>query len=229
MADIVNFHRVSHRYGDGPEIIADVSFTLGKGEMAFLTGPSGAGKSTMLRLIALLARASRGQVLVDGKNLADIRRGDIPAFRRQIGVIFQTPSLLNERTVFDNVALPLLIRGHSGEDIGRRVRGALDAVGLLPKEKAYPLTLSCGEQQRLGIARAVVAKPLLLLADEPTGNLDPQLAADVMTLFMRFNEVGVSVLVATHAISLIGRLPHRVIHLDGGILTERRKAVAVDS
>ncbi len=228
MADIIHFHRVSHRYGGGPEIISDVSFTLGKGEMAFLTGPSGSGKSTLLRLTTLLARATRGQVVVEGKNLADIKRRHIPAFRRQIGVIFQNPSLLNERTVFDNVALPLLIRGHSGDDIGRRVRAALDAVGLLSKEKAYPLTLSGGEQQRVGIARAVVAKPPLLLADEPTGNLDPQLAMDVMALFMRFNEVGVSVLVASHAISLISRLPHRVIHIEHGSLEERRKSELMD-
>ena len=228
MPDIIHFHRVSHRYGDGPEIISDVSFTLGKGEMAFLTGPSGAGKSTLLRLTTLLARPTRGQVIVEGKNKADVTRRQIPAFRRQIGVIFQNPSLLTERTVFDNVALPLLIRGHSGDDIGRRVRAALDAVGLLPKEKAYPLTLSGGEQQRVGIARAVVAKPPLLLADEPTGNLDPQLAMDVMTLFMRFNEVGVSVLVATHAISLVSRLPHRVIHIDKGSLEERRKSALME-
>jgi len=228
MPDIIHFHRVSHRYGDGPEIISDVSFTLGKGEMAFLTGPSGAGKSTLLRLTTLLARPTRGQVIVEGKNKADVTRRQIPAFRRQIGVIFQNPSLLTERTVFDNVALPLLIRGHSGDDIGRRVRAALDAVGLLPKEKAYPLTLSGGEQQRVGIARAVVAKPPLLLADEPTGNLDPQLAMDVMTLFMRFNEVGVSVLVATHAISLVSRLPHRVIHIDKGSLEERRKSALIE-
>ncbi len=228
MPDIIHFHRVSHRYGDGPEIISDVSFTLGKGEMAFLTGPSGAGKSTLLRLTTLLARPTRGQVIVEGRNTADVKRREIPAFRRQIGVIFQNPSLLNERSVFDNVALPLLIRGHSGDDIGRRVRAALDAVGLLGKEKAYPLTLSGGEQQRVGIARAVVAKPPLLLADEPTGNLDPQLAMDVMTLFMRFNEVGVSVLVATHAIGLVSRLPHRVIHIDKGSLEERRKAALME-
>jgi cell division transport system ATP-binding protein len=228
MPDIIHFHRVSHRYDRGPEIISDVSFTLGQGEMAFLTGPSGAGKSTLLRLITLLARPSKGQVLVHGQNTSDVKRRHIPAFRRQIGVIFQNPSLLTERTVFDNVALPLLIRGHSGDDIGRRVRAALDAVGLLGKEKAYPLTLSGGEQQRVGIARAVVAKPPLLLADEPTGNLDPQLAMDVMALFMRFNEVGVSVLVATHAISLVSRLPHRVIHLDKGSLEERRRAALME-
>jgi cell division transport system ATP-binding protein len=223
MADIIHFHRVSHRYGEGPQVLNDVSFTLGKGEMAFLTGPSGAGKSTLLRLTALLTRPSRGQIVVEGRNTADIRPREIPAFRREIGLTFQNPSLLNDRTVFENVALPLLIRGHSGEDIGRRVRAALDAVGLLPKEKNYPLTLSGGEQQRVGIARAVVAKPPLLLADEPTGNLDPHLAREVMQLFIRFNEVGVSILVATHAVSLINRLPHRIIHIENGSLEQRRQ------
>jgi cell division transport system ATP-binding protein len=221
MAEMIHFHRVSHRYGQGPEILSDVSFTLGKGEMAFLTGPSGAGKSTLLNMIALLVRPRRGQIKVDGRDLGDIRRRQIPAFRRQIGMIFQNFNLLSDRTVFDNVAMPLLIRGHSGEDIGRRVRGALDAVGLLDKEKAYPPTLSGGEQQRVGIARAVVAKPALLLADEPTGNLDAEMAREVLRLFARFNEVGVSVLVATHAIGLIHRLPYRIIGIDRGSLAEQ--------
>ncbi len=226
MADIVFFHRVSQRYGEGPEILRDVSFRLGEGEMMFLTGPSGAGKSTLLKLIGLLARPQSGQIAVLGQNIAQIRRARIPAFRRQIGMIFQNPSLLNERSVFDNVALPLIIRGHSGVDIGRRVRGALDAVGLLDKEKALPPTLSGGEQQRVGIARAVVAKPKLLLADEPTGNLDPQMARDVMQLFQRFNQVGVSVLVATHALGLIQRLPYRIAHIEHGHIENREDADA---
>jgi cell division transport system ATP-binding protein len=224
MADTILFHHVSHRYGGGPEILSDVSFRLGRGEMAFLTGPSGAGKSTLLRLTALLARPARGQIVVEGADLQTIKRRHIPAFRRQIGVIFQDPSLLRERSVFENVALPLLIRGASGDDIGRRVRAALDAVGLLSKEKAYPPTLSGGEQQRVGIARAVVARPPLLLADEPTGNLDPDMAREVMQLFMRFNEVGVSVLVATHARALIERLPYRIVHLEHGRLDDQRPA-----
>jgi len=226
MADIVSFQRVSQRYGEGPEILREVSFRLGDGEMMFLTGPSGAGKSTLLKLIGLLARPQAGQIAVLGQNLHQIRRSRIPAFRRQLGMIFQNPSLLNEHSVFDNVALPLVIRGHSGADIGRRVRGALDAVGLLSKEKALPPTLSGGEQQRVSIARAVVAKPKLLLADEPTGNLDPQMAREVMQLFMRFNEVGVSVLVATHALGLIQRLPYRIAHLEHGCIDA---AVADDS
>jgi cell division transport system ATP-binding protein len=228
MSDIIQFDHVSHRYEGGQDILADVSFTLGRGELAFLTGPSGAGKSTLLKLAALLARPTRGKILVDGKPLAEIKRGAIPAYRRQFGMIFQNFNLLPDRSVFDNVAMPLLIRGHSGEDISRRVRAALDAVGLRGKERAFPVTLSGGEQQRVGIARAVVAKPMLLIADEPTGNLDPQMAGEVMQLFMRFNEVGVSVLVATHALGLISRLPYRILRLEGGDLRELRPAVPAE-
>ena len=223
MSEIIQFDRVSHRYEDGPQILADTTFSLGSGEMAFVTGPSGAGKTTLLRLIAMLARPAQGRIAVAGTDLDTIKKRHIPAFRRQIGVIFQNPSLLQDRSVFDNVAMPLLIRGHSGDDIGRRVRAALDAVGLLNREKARPATLSGGEQQRVGIARAVVARPPLLLADEPTGNLDPKMAREVMHLFMRFNEVGVSVLVATHALGLIGRLPYRVMHLENGVLSPRSR------
>jgi cell division transport system ATP-binding protein len=221
MSDIIEFDRVSHRYAAGdPAIFTEASFRLARGEMAFLTGPSGAGKSTLLKLVALLARPSSGRIVVGGMDLSKVRRRQIPAYRRQFGMIFQNFNLLPERNVFDNIAMPLVIRGHSGEDIGRRVRAALDAVGLRGKEKAFPATLSGGEQQRVGIARAVVAKPLLLLADEPTGNLDPELAREVMQLFMRFNEVGVSVLVATHAVGLIRQLPYRSIHLEHGTLLE---------
>ncbi len=216
MADVVFFHRVTQRYYKGPQILREASFRLGEGEMMFLTGASGSGKSTLLRLIGSLTRPQTGQIAVLSQNISQLRRSEIPAFRRQIGIIFQNPSLLAERTVFDNVALPLVIRGHSGADIGRRVRGALDAVGLLNKEKAFPITLSGGEQQRAGIARAVVATPKLLLADEPTGNLDPEMAREVMQLFMRFNQIGVSVLVATHALGLIRHLPYRIAHLENG-------------
>jgi cell division transport system ATP-binding protein len=222
MADIIHFHRVSHRYEGAGEVLSDVTFTLAKGEMAFLTGPSGAGKSTLLKLIALLERPTRGQVLVNGQNISSVKSGQIPAFRQQIGVVFQNFNLLYDRSVFDNVALPLIIRGIGREDVGRRVRAALDAVGLLGKESVMPITLSGGEQQRVGIARAIVAKPQLLLADEPTGNLDPEMAREVMELFRRFNEVGVSVLVATHAVGLIKNMPYRVIHLDKGQLTTRQ-------
>ena len=207
MADIIQLHNISHRYGDGPEVLSNLSLNLAQGEMVFLTGPSGAGKSTLLRLIALIERPSRGRLVVNGTDLSHVNRRAIPAHRRQIGMIFQNFNLLNDRSVFDNVALPLLIRGYPDADIGRRVRAALDAVGLLHKEKAAPMTLSGGEQQRVGIARAVVCRPALLLADEPTGNLDPSMAREVMQLFMRFNQVGGSVLVATHAIGLIQQLP----------------------
>jgi len=222
MPDIIHFHRVSHRYEGSADVLSDVTFTLAKGEMAFLTGPSGAGKSTLLKLVALLDRPTRGQIVVNGQNLAGVRRGQIPAFRQQIGVVFQNFNLLYDRSVFDNVAMPLVIRGIGHDDIGRRVRAALDAVGLLGKEKVSPITLSGGEQQRVGIARAIVAKPQLLLADEPTGNLDPEMAREIMQLFQRFNEVGVSVLVATHALGLIKKMPLRVIHLERGQLTTRQ-------
>ncbi len=216
MTDIVHFHNVSHRYGDGGDVLSDVSFSLGQGEMAFVTGRSGAGKSTLLRLVALLARPSRGHVVVNGVNLSTLARRKIPEFRQQIGIIFQAFNLLNDRTVHDNVALPLVIRGYRHDDRGKRVRAALDSVGLLDKENLYPLMLSGGEQQRVGIARAIVTKPSLLIADEPTGNLDPQMAREVMQLFERFNQVGVSVLVASHAIDLIKQMPYRLIHLHRG-------------
>jgi cell division transport system ATP-binding protein len=215
--DIIHFHSVSHRYGDsGAASLTDVSFSLRRGEMAFITGQSGAGKSTLLRLVALLARPTRGQIVINGVNLSTVTRRKIPAFRQQIGIIFQNFNLLNDRTVHDNIALPLVIRGYRHEDIGKRVRAALDSVGLLGKEKMFPLMLSGGEQQRVGIARAIVTKPVLLIADEPTGNLDPRLAREVMQVFERFNQVGVSVLVATHAIDLIKQMPHRLIHLHHG-------------
>lgn len=228
MSDVIRFDQVSHRYEAGQDILSNVSFTLARGEMTFLTGPSGAGKSTLLKLAALLARPTRGRIFVDGKPLSDIRRRAIPAYRRQFGMIFQNFNLLPDRSVFDNVAMPLLIRGHSGEDISRRVRAALDAVGLRGKERAFPVTLSGGEQQRVGIARAVVAKPMLLIADEPTGNLDPQMAMEIMQLFARFNEVGVSVLVATHALGLISRLPYRILRLEQGGIRELRAPVPVE-
>lgn len=215
---MIRFTGTSKRYPGGYDALLNVSFHMPPGQMAFLTGHSGAGKSTLLKLIALLERPSRGQVLINGQNLAKVSRRRIPYFRRNIGIIFQDHQLLFDRTVFDNVALPLIIAGYPHREIGRRVRASLDKVGLLNKEKAYPITLSGGEQQRVGIARAVVNKPPLLLADEPTGNLDPELSQEVMTIFEDFSQVGVTVLVATHDLALIARLPYRRLTLGKGQL-----------
>lgn len=215
---MIAFERVSKRYPEGHEALSEVSFHIDSNEMVFLTGHSGAGKSTLLKLIMLMERPSRGQVVVNGQNLKAIRPARIPQLRRDIGVVFQNHQLLFDRTVFDNVALPLLIAGYSPRDTGRRVRAALDKVGLLAREKSMPITLSGGEQQRVGIARAVVNKPSLLLADEPTGNLDPALSAEIMQLFEQFNQVGVTVLIASHDLALISRLHHRTLTLRQGRL-----------
>ena len=215
---MIRFVNASKRYTSGFDALQDVSFHITPGEMVFLTGHSGAGKSSLLKLIALLERSSRGQVIVNNQNLAKVSRRRIPYFRRDIGIIFQDHQLLFDRTVYDNVALPLIIAGYSRHEIGKRVRAALDKVGLLSKEKKYPITLSGGEQQRVGIARAVVNKPPLILADEPTGNLDPELSAEIMGLFQEFSNVGVTVLVATHDIALISQLPYRILTLKEGKL-----------
>ena len=213
---MIQFDNVSKRYPGGFEALSNVSFHLETGTMAFLTGHSGAGKSTLLKLIAVIENATSGHVFVDGQNVARIGRRAIPFLRRKIGFIFQDHHLLFDRTVFDNVALPLIIAGYRHQEIGRRVRAALDKVGLLGKERLYPVTLSGGEQQRVGIARAVVNKPLLLLADEPTGNLDPDLSREVMNLFSLFNRVGVSVLIASHDVALIEQFRFPVIRLEHG-------------
>ena len=215
---MIDFEQVSKRYEDGYEALSELSFHVAQGEMAVLTGHSGAGKSTLLKLIMLMERSSRGKVTVSGRDLADIKRRKIPYYRRNIGLVFQDHQLLFDRNVFDNVALPLIISGAQPREIGRRVRAALDKVGLLSKEKLLPLALSGGEQQRIGIARAVVNKPALLLADEPTGNLDPELSAEIMTLFEQFNQVGVTVMIATHDLSLIARMKHRILMLQQGRL-----------
>ncbi|HEX7381134.1 MAG TPA: ATP-binding cassette domain-containing protein [Nevskiaceae bacterium] len=223
MPDSVRFEHVNHRYAAGEGLVlADLSFTLGVGEMAFLTGSSGAGKSTVLRLIGLLLRPTDGAIFVNGRALEQTHGRHIAKHRRTLGMIFQDANLLPEQTVFDNIALPLLIRGHSAADIGRRVRAALDAVDMRGAELSYPPALSSGEQQRVSIARAIVARPALLLADEPTGNLDQTMAEDVMRLFARFNEVGTSVLVVTHATHLVQRLPYRVMRLENGRLAADR-------
>ena len=220
---MISFDRVSKRYEQGHEALREVSVNIGSDELVFITGHSGAGKTTLLRMIMLMERPSRGQVIIDGQNLAAIGPRGIPRHRRNIGVVFQNHRLLMDRTVYDNVALPLIIAGYDHRELGRRVRAALDKVGLLNRERAMPVTLSGGEQQRVAIARAVVGKPKILLADEPTGNLDPALSAEIMQLFEEFNQVGVTVLIASHDLALISRLRHRIITLRDGRLVSGSK------
>jgi cell division transport system ATP-binding protein len=225
---MIQFENVTKRFPGGQEALSELSLVVDRGDMVFVTGHSGAGKSTLLRLLALIERPTGGQVIVDGKNLRRVRRRKIPAYRRQIGMVFQDHKLLYDRPVFDNVALPLIIAGVSHRDAGKKVRAALDQVGLLHKEKQSPETLSAGEQQRVGIARAIVSRPKLLIADEPTGNLDPELSLEVMRIFRRFNEVGVTLLIASHDIHLIDKLGCRRIELDQGRLVESAPAAPED-
>lgn len=215
---MIRLSNLSKRYPGGFDALRGVSFEVDSGEMVFITGHSGAGKSTLLKILTLIEHASGGQVVVNSRNVARLPRRDIPHFRREIGVVFQDNKLLHDRTVFDNVALPLIVAGVSHQEIARRTRAALDKVGLLGKERMYPVTLSGGEQQRVGIARAVVNKPALLLADEPTGNLDADMADQITDLFYDFNRHGVCVLIATHDLRQIQRLRKRVIGLKDGQL-----------
>lgn len=215
---MITFEQVNKRYPGGYEALRDINFSLQKGEMAFLTGHSGAGKSTLLKLIARLELPSSGQLIVNGSSVTQLKNREIAKHRSGLGITFQSPNLLNDRTVFNNVALPLQIQGLTPTTMAKRVHAALDMVGLLNKEKMLPSHLSAGEQQRVGIARAVVHKPPLLLADEPTGNLDPGLSGEIMKLFAQFNDVGVSVLIATHDLGLIASMKYRIIMLKGGTL-----------
>lgn len=217
---MIHFDNVYKRYASGHEALGGVSYRMDQGEMAFLTGHSGAGKSTLMKLIMLMERASQGQVIVDGQNLGRLSKSQIPFHRRKVGVVFQNHQLLFDRNVYHNVALPLVIAGYQPREVGRRVRAALDKVGLLSKEKLNPIELSGGEQQRIGIARAVVNKPRLLLADEPTGNLDPKLSAEIMDLFKQFNQVGVTVLIASHDLALVESLGYRQLILDQGQMVQ---------
>lgn len=221
---MINFDDVSKRYPGGQEALRHITFRLGQGELAFLTGHSGAGKSTLLKLIMRMELPSSGQLIVNSQNLSRLSRRQLPYYRRQIGVVFQDHQLLFDRNVYDNVALPLQISGYEDREAARRVRAALDKVGLLKKENSNPITLSSGEQQRVGIARAVVNKPALILADEPTGNLDPELSAEIMQLFDQFSGVGVSVLIASHDVGLIAKMHHRILKLEHGSLHEQQVA-----
>ncbi len=213
---MIELQNITKRYPGNREALSHLNLTIERGEMAFLTGPSGAGKSTLLKLIAAIEKPTRGQIFINRKNITRIPNRKIPALRRHMGVVFQDHHLLHDRNVFDNVSLPLQIAGFAQTDINRRVRAALDKVDLLDKESMMPITLSGGEQQRVGIARAVVHKPAILLADEPTGNLDPELSAEIMRLFSDFNQVGVTVLIASHDLDLITRLQKRIIRLRAG-------------
>lgn len=215
---MIRFDQVSKRYEGGHEAISQLSFEVQDGEMAFVTGHSGAGKSTLLKLLALIERPSHGHIHLDGQSLAKVGRAGIPKLRRRIGMVFQDHRLLMDRSVFANVELPLVIGGLAPVERAKRVRAALEKVGLLAYERQLPATLSTGEQQRVGIARAIVARPHLLIADEPTGNLDPQLAMEIMGLFAEFQHVGTTVLVASHDLPLIKRMKRRVIVLDHGRL-----------
>jgi cell division transport system ATP-binding protein len=213
---MIRFDQVHKRYANGRDALTGISFNIEAGELAFLTGHSGAGKSSILKLIALIERPSRGQVFINNQNTAAVKGRGIPQFRQLIGVVFQDHKLLHDRPVSENVALPLIVAGVPRREIEKRMRAALDQVGLLGKEKSRPLELSTGEQQRVGIARAIVAKPMLLIADEPTGNLDPELALEIMHLFKRLNDVGVTVVIATHDTQLIDQFAARRIVLAEG-------------
>ncbi len=212
---MIHLEQVSKRYGD-KTALDHTNLNMPQGAMAFLTGHSGAGKSTLLKLIMLMEQPSSGRVIVDQQDLSKLQGNQIALHRRKIGLVFQNHQLLDDYSVYDNIALPLKVSGYNNRDAGRRVRAALDKVGLLSKEKKLPKVLSTGEQQRIGIARAIVNKPRLILADEPTGNLDPKLSAEIMQLFEQFNQVGVTVLIASHDLNLIEALPHPKIHLHQG-------------
>jgi len=217
---VLRFDNVSKRYGNGHEALNEVSFAVAPGEMLFVTGHSGAGKSTLLKLIHLSERPSRGAVLFGEKNLLKVRGGRVALHRREVGVVFQDHRLLADRSVADNVAMPLILRGERRGEIGKRVRSVLDKVGLGARASALPSQLSAGEQQRVGIARAIVGEPRLLVADEPTGNLDPTLSAEIMSLFQSLPERGTSVLVASHDLALVKRMKKRVLVLNQGRLVD---------
>lgn len=215
---MISFNQVRKRYPGGYEALSNVSFEITQGEMAFLTGHSGAGKSTLLKLVAGIERPNSGSVLVNNQNVGVLKAGALPFLRRNLGIIFQDHKLLFDRNVFDNVLLPLQICGFDHRESAKRVRAALDKVGLLKREKANPIALSGGEQQRLCIARAIVNRPSILLADEPTGNLDADYAQDIMAIFKSFHQVGVTLLISTHDAGVLQDTRVRVLNLKHGVL-----------
>jgi cell division transport system ATP-binding protein len=221
---MIQFTNVFMTYPSGNKALQNINLNIDNGEMVYVSGRSGAGKSTLLKLINLIDRHTRGQIIVKGQNLERIKRNRVPIFRRNIGFIFQNHRLLNDRTIFDNVALPLVIAGNDHQEIKRRVHAALDKVDLLSKINSYPMELSGGEQQRIGVARAVVNRPAILLADEPTGNLDPTLSWEMMKLFEQFNQVGVTVLIASHELDMIKNMKKRIIILNKGQITNETDA-----
>lgn len=216
---------VTKRYPGSQEALSNASFSIEQGEMVYVTGHSGAGKSTLLKLVAAIERPTSGTVLINNQNVSKLRESALPYIRRKFGLVFQDHKLLYDRNCYHNVALPLAINGVTGVDAGKRIRAALDKVGLLNKEKAMPITLSGGEQQRLAIARAVVSRPSILIADEPTGNLDKNYAGDILTLFNAFQQVGVTVIIATHDALGTANQQHKVLHLDHGRLTRTEEAI----
>jgi len=215
---MIKFDQVSKRYPGSHEAIKDASFAIEQGSLAFVTGHSGAGKSTLLKLMAAIERPTSGTVLIGNQNVSKLRSAAVPYLRRKFGLIFQDHKLLYDRNCFENVALPLYINGVTGSEAGKRIRAALDKVGLLNKEKAMPITLSGGEQQRLAIARAVVSRPSILIADEPTGNLDEGYATEIMSFLYAFQQVGVTVIIATHESPQDAPVQHQVLQLDHGVL-----------
>jgi len=220
---LVSFSAVAKRYPGGQQALREVTFALQSGELAFITGRSGAGKSTLLKLIPAIERPSSGTVIVNGQNVGALKRAAIPYLRRNVGLVFQDQKLLYDRNVFENVALPLAFSGHAPKEAARRARAALDKVGLLARERAHPIQLSGGEQQRVAIARAVVNRPALLVADEPTANLDAESAARIVEIFAAFNQVGVTVLIASHDQALIARFGKRILHLEEGRIRENAR------
>ena len=215
---MIRFDQVSKRYPGSDDVLRGASFAIEQGELVFVTGHSGAGKSTLLKLIAAIERPTQGTVLIGNQNISKLRPSALPYLRRRFGLVFQDHKLLYDRNCFDNVALPLYVNGVIGNDAAKRIRAALDKVGLLGREKTMPITLSGGEQQRLAIARAVVSRPSILIADEPTGNLDGSYAAEIMDLFYAFQQVGVTVIIATHDANRISMAGNKVLHLDHGQL-----------